>query len=548
MKIKDSPHPYAIITILFWSMAFAFTRLSLTYFSAFSLGFLRYAIASLTLLLIVLVMKLKLPKLSDLKWFLLSGATGFFLYMITFNKGCETVSSATSSVIIATTPIITALFARIFYQERLKKLQWVAILICFGGVIVLTVLEGGITVNVGILWLLGAAVLISLYNLLQRRLTKRYTAVQSTAFSIFAGTLLLSVFLPEAVSEVAAAPPVQLVYILFLGIFPSAIAYISWAKAFAKAAHTSSVSNYMFVTPLLASMFGVVIGKEAIDLSAIVGGIIIILGLLLFNFGDRLKPKKQYIRIITDKDKRKLGKEIGAGNTATVYEWEEGKVLKLFRKDYPQDSVEKEMRNAMAIRDLPFPKPKAYELIRLDDRLGIVYDRIDGESLLDWLYRTGDMEQCTAYMVELQKMMLNVESDQVPDYKDTLNHHLMEISDIELREKALKALEDLPEGNTLCHGDLYPGNILLKDGSCAVIDFMNICRGPYLYDVARTVFLLQYTPVYEEGEIGEQIRQFKKSLADLYLMQMQVTRDMIEDYLFVIKEARKGECPEEYYA
>ncbi len=288
MKIKDSFHPYAIITILLWSMAFVFTRKALTYFSSFSLGFLRYFIATLVLILIVLFMKLKLPRLSDLKWFLLSGATGFFLYMITFNKGCETVSSATSSVIIAMTPIITALLARLFFHEQLKKLQWAAILVCFGGVIVLTVLEGGITVNIGILWLLCAAVLISLYNLLQRRLTKRYTAIQSSAFSIFAGTLLLSVFLPESVNKAVAAPPIQLVYILFLGIFPSAIAYISWAKAFAKASHTSSVSNYMFVTPLLASLFGVLIGHETIDLSAIIGGSIIIFGLLLFNFGDKL--------------------------------------------------------------------------------------------------------------------------------------------------------------------------------------------------------------------------------------------------------------------
>lgn len=291
MKIKDSFHPYAIITILFWSMAFVYTRLALNYFSAFSLGFLRYFTASLVLILMVLFMKLKLPKLSDIKWFLLSGATGFFLYMITFNKGCETLSSATSSVIIAMTPIITALLARIFYHEQLKKQQWAAILVCFAGVIVLTVIEGGFTVNIGILWLISAAVLISLYNLLQRKLTKRYTAVQSTAFSIFAGTLLLSVFLPESVSMVVDAPPIQLVYILFLGIFPSAIAYISWAKAFAKAAHTSSVSNYMFVTPLLASILGVIIGHETIDLSAIIGGAIIIFGLLLFNFGDKLKLK-----------------------------------------------------------------------------------------------------------------------------------------------------------------------------------------------------------------------------------------------------------------
>ncbi len=291
MKFKDSFHPYAIITILFWSLAYVITRLALTYFSAFSLGFLRYFTASLALIVTALLLKIKLPRPSDLKWFLLSGATGFFLYMIAFNKGCETVTSATSSVIIATTPITTAIFARIIYGERLKKLQWAAILIGFTGVIILTVMDGGFSVNAGILWLLGASILLSWYNLLQRQLTKRYSALQVSAFSIFAGTVMLGIFLPESIDKATAAPPIQIVYILILGIFPSAIAFISWAKAFAKAKQTSSVSNYMFITPLLASLFGVIIGHETIDLSALFGGSVILFGLLLFNCGGSITAR-----------------------------------------------------------------------------------------------------------------------------------------------------------------------------------------------------------------------------------------------------------------
>lgn len=242
-----------------------------------------------------------------------------------------------------------------------------------------------------------------------------------------------------------------------------------------------------------------------------------------------------------------LDKVIGTGYTATVYEWEEGKVLKLFREDFPRSSVELEYRNALAVRDLPFSKPKAYELISIEDKLGIVYDRVKGEALLDWVLRTGDLQQCAVIMAELHKSILHTESEQVTDYKDFLRYFLNMISDSEKREEALRVLDRLPEGNTLCHGDFHPGNILISNGDTTVIDFMNICRGHYLYDVARTIFLVQYTPVHEDGEMGEQIRQFKKALADLYLMQMQVTRDMIQDYLFVIKEARKCECPNEPY-
>ncbi|HEY5563690.1 MAG TPA: hypothetical protein VIK72_18370 [Clostridiaceae bacterium] len=68
----------------------------------------------------------------------------------------------------------------------------------------------------------------------------------------------------------------------------------------------------------------------------------------------------------------KYGEVIGEGNTANVYEWEEGKVLKLFYKGYAKEAVEKEFHNAMAIRDMDFAKPKAYEIIFCEERMGII--------------------------------------------------------------------------------------------------------------------------------------------------------------------------------
>lgn len=81
----------------------------------------------------------------------------------------------------------------------------------------------------------------------------------------------------------------------------------------------------------------------------------------------------------------KYGKIIGEGNTATVYEWEEGKVLKLFASGYPQSAVETEFQNTRMINDLSFAKAKAYEMISCEERMGIIYEKVDGESLLDWV-------------------------------------------------------------------------------------------------------------------------------------------------------------------
>lgn len=293
MKFKDSFHPYAMVTILFWSLAYVFTRLTLQYFSAFSLGFLRYLIASCTLLFVVVFLKLKPPHKKDIPLFFAAGGLGFFLYMIAFNLGQSVVTAATGSIVIATVPVITSLLARFVYQEHLTKIQWFAIFLEFIGVAVLTLMHSTFSLNYGVLWLLLAALFLSLYNLLQRRLTKTYTALQTSAYSIFFGTLLLSIFAPAAVQDLPHAPPVQFLYLAILGIGSSAIAYVSWAKAFSKAAQTSQVSNYMFVTPFLTSILGFLITKEIPNAATLIGGSIIMLGVLIYHLGGNSTAKKR---------------------------------------------------------------------------------------------------------------------------------------------------------------------------------------------------------------------------------------------------------------
>jgi drug/metabolite transporter (DMT)-like permease len=287
MKLKNSHHPYAITTIVFWSCAYILTRLALQSFSAYALSLVRYAVASAAMLAVVLVTKMKPPAPKDLKWFLAAGASGFALYMVAFNTGSVTVNASTSSVVVALTPVVTSVLARFVYHERLKAIQWLAIGVSFSGVAVLTMMSGGLAVNVGIDLLLAAVVLLSIFNLLQRKLSKSYTALQTSSYSIFAGTVMLLVFLPSAVPQAVNAPLSAWICVLVLGVGSSAIAYCAWAAAMARAKKTSSVTNYMFVTPFLASVMGVVIGGEAVPLPTIIGGLIIVGGLALYSVGAR---------------------------------------------------------------------------------------------------------------------------------------------------------------------------------------------------------------------------------------------------------------------
>ncbi|MDD3509435.1 MAG: DMT family transporter [Parabacteroides sp.] len=291
MKVKDSYHPYAIITIIFWSLAYVFSRLAMQHFSPYALGFLRYAVASIFLIAIVIFLRVDPPLVKDIPWFIASGTAGFFLYMLTFNRGTAMVPSATSSVIISTAPVITALLARVIYKEKLAIHQWIATAIEFLGIIVLTIWDGNFTINQGIIWLILASASLSCYNILQRKMSKLYKPLTVTAYSIFAGTIMLCIFLPNAYLEIKNALPIQFAYIFILGVFASALAYISWAKAFSKAENTSLVSNYMFVTPFITALFGFVFAGEVPDVSTIVGGTIIMCGVLIFFKNSFVKPK-----------------------------------------------------------------------------------------------------------------------------------------------------------------------------------------------------------------------------------------------------------------
>ena len=283
---------YALATVVLWSTAYVYTKVALAFFTPGPLGLVRCAVASLAFLVVLPVMGkgrggFFVPAARHLPLFAASGLSGFTLYLLAFNEGSISLNPTTNCIVISTAPILTAALARMFFGERLPVLRWLALGLAFGGVVVMNCGGHGFMLAPGMGWVLVAAALVSLYNLVQRTLARHYGAVQIAAWSFFAGTLFLLYCLPQTVAELRAAPTSALWLALFLGIFPSAAAYLLWTRALSLAPRTSLVTNYMFLTPFLSMLLDFAVTGGLPGASTFWGGGIILGALMLFSIAGK---------------------------------------------------------------------------------------------------------------------------------------------------------------------------------------------------------------------------------------------------------------------
>lgn len=250
-----------------------------------------------------------------------------------------------------------------------------------------------------------------------------------------------------------------------------------------------------------------------------------------------------------------IGPMVGKGNTADVFALDDTRVVKLFVMGYPKESVEKEYRNSELFSQMNISSPKSYEMITYGDRFGIVYDKVNGNSLLDILLEsmnigtngTGNEDKWIDRFAILHKKILSRRALAVLDCKCILRENICatNILSKQQKEKLLLILKSLPEGDSLCHGDYHFGNILVSQQNCIVIDFMNVCKGDRCFDIARTIYLTEFTPVPDCVPGKDEIVQFKKHFSGTYLKKMGIKKESISDWLTVIVAARLSELGEE---
>lgn len=184
---------------------------------------------------------------------------------------------------------------------------------------------------------------------------------------------------------------------------------------------------------------------------------------------------------------------IAQGRTAEIYAWDDLHILKLYRDWCPSNWVEYEARIARAVYQAGVPSPAAGEIVEVNGRRGLIYERLEGLSMLQQLNaRPWLALKYARRLAELQVQIHRQSITGLPSYKDRLQDDIRSTPYLgeELRNKALTLLAALPDGQALCHGDFHPGNILITKRGPIVIDWITACAGTPGADVARTSLLL----------------------------------------------------------
>jgi aminoglycoside phosphotransferase (APT) family kinase protein len=216
-----------------------------------------------------------------------------------------------------------------------------------------------------------------------------------------------------------------------------------------------------------------------------------------------------------------IGLELLAeGRTAEVFAWEDGAVVKLFRSWVPPRQAEVEAKLARAVSDSGLPVPWVGEIVDVDGRMGLVYERVDGSSLLDRLKKRPWTLSYTAKLLASLHARMHAVRDVpgVPRQREELKWKIEASGRLSprLRSLALDRLGRLPDSDVLCHGDFHPGNILMTQSGPVLIDWIDAtCGHPYA-DVARTLIIARFG-VPRGGSVSQRVlRASARGLSTIY--------------------------------
>lgn len=243
----------AAVTVVLWASAFVSIRSSAGHFGPGALALGRLLVGALALGTVLLARREGLPPRPAWPGIVGSGILWFGAYMVALNWGEHKVDAGTASMVVNVGPILIAVLSGWLLKEGFPPRLLAGMALSFAGAVVvgLSLSGGGASSLLGVALCLVAAVTYAVGVVLQKPALKHASPLQVTTFGCLVGTVACLPFAGQLVRQAAAAPLAATLQILYLGVFPTALAFSTWAYALSRTT-AGKMGATTYAVPVLA--------------------------------------------------------------------------------------------------------------------------------------------------------------------------------------------------------------------------------------------------------------------------------------------------------
>ncbi|MGA8455234.1 MAG: DMT family transporter [Streptosporangiaceae bacterium] len=272
----------AAVTVVLWASAFVAIRSAGQDFSPGALALGRLLPASAVLGVISLSQRAGWPPRAAWPGIVATGALWFGVYMVALNWGEQHVDAGTAAMVVNVGPIVIALLSGWLLREGLRRSLLLGITVSFAGVILVGIATstGRSPSLLGLMLCLLAAVSYAVAVVIQKPALRHASALQVTTFGCAVGTIACLPFTGQLLSQLATAPVTATLSVVYLGVFPTAVAFTTWAYALSRTS-AARMGATTYLVPALTVLLGWAILGEVPSWLALAGGALCLAGVAL---------------------------------------------------------------------------------------------------------------------------------------------------------------------------------------------------------------------------------------------------------------------------
>ncbi|MGW0608073.1 DMT family transporter [Streptomyces sp. NPDC002640] len=269
----------AAVTVVLWASAFVSIRAAGEEYSPGALALGRLLSGALTLGVILLIRREGLPPREAWRGIVVSGLLWFGFYMVVLNWGEQLVDAGTAALVVNTGPLLIALLGVRLLGDAMPPRLLAGMAVSFAGAVTvgLSMSDGGGASVLGVVLCLLAAVAYAGGVIAQKPALAHGSALQVTTFGCAIGAVACLPFAGQLVSQAASAPVPATLNMVYLGVFPTALAFTTWAYALARTTASRMGATTYAVPALVVAMSWVFLGEVPGALT-LVGGALCLAG------------------------------------------------------------------------------------------------------------------------------------------------------------------------------------------------------------------------------------------------------------------------------